>query len=96
MSNRTNDRRQANGRFKKNPIRQKSKYNNIDCSLCGLKNHKAAQGYPNIKTDIVRLYKTMSSHNTCSLCPGSKKNILNYPPTLCPLKQGGLCHLIDN
>ena len=84
------------GTSKKNSISQKSKYNNIDCSLCGLKDHKTAQGYPNMKTDIGRLYKIIPSQGTCSLCPGSKKNILNYPPTLCPLKQGGLCHLIDN
>ena len=89
MSSGNNERRQVNGRFKKNPIKPRTNYSNMGCSLCGLSDHKASQGCPNMKTDDGRLYKTLPSHSTCSLCPGAKKNTLNHPPMVCPFRKGG-------
>ena len=59
------------------------------CSLCGKRNHMAAQGCPNMVNDVGAPIKIMPTLGTCSACPASVNPRLNHPSMLCPYRKGG-------
>ncbi len=61
------------------------------CSLCGYKNHQTTdcQNMRNAAGKVIRVHPVQV---TCGLCPGSRKDTLHHPPTLCPFKANGFLH----
>ena len=59
------------------------------CSLCGKKDHIAAQGCPNIKDNAGTTVKIMPTLGTCQACPTKISPRLNHPSQLCPYRVGG-------
>jgi len=61
------------------------------CSLCGYKNHQTTdcQNMRNAAGKVIRVHPVQG---TCGLCPGSRKDTLHHPPTLCPFKVNGFLH----
>jgi hypothetical protein len=59
------------------------------CSLCGKKDHTAAQGCPNIVNDAGTQIKIMPTLGTCQSCPTKIMPRLNHPSQLCPYRVGG-------
>jgi hypothetical protein len=59
------------------------------CSLCGKKDHVAAQGCPYIVNDAGTVVKMMPTLGTCQACPANIVPRLNHPSQLCPYRIGG-------
>ena len=59
------------------------------CSLCGLKNHTAANGCRNMKDDLGKILNVQPSQSYCSACPPNVTPRLNHPQVLCPFRVGG-------
>jgi hypothetical protein len=61
------------------------------CSLCGQKNH-GTTNCPNMRNASGKLIRVHPVQGTCGLCPGSRKNTLHHPQSLCPYKINGCLH----
>jgi len=59
------------------------------CSLCGKKDHVAAQGCPYIIDNAGTTVKIMPTLGTCQACPAKIVPRLNHPSQLCPYRAGG-------
>ena len=59
------------------------------CSLCGRKDHTAAQGCPHMVNDNGAPVKIMPTLGTCQSCPSKVSPRLNHPSPLCPYRKGG-------
>jgi len=59
------------------------------CSLCGKKDHTAAQGCPHMVSDNGVPVKIMPTLGTCQSCPAKVSPRLNHPTPLCPYRKGG-------
>lgn len=62
------------------------------CSLCGHKDHKAADGCPFMVADNGKPIATLPMLGTCSVCPPSVHPKLHHPIPLCPFRTSGPLH----
>jgi hypothetical protein len=58
------------------------------CSLCGQKSHNT-HSCMNMRTPSGKIIQVHPVQSTCGLCPGSRKNTLHHPQSLCPFKTNG-------
>ena len=61
------------------------------CSLCGYKSHQTTncQNMRNASGKVIQVHPVQG---TCGLCPGSRKNTLHHPQSICPFKPNGCLH----
>lgn len=62
------------------------------CSLCGLKDHLAVNGCPNMMDDMGRPLQVHPCQTTCPDCPVSVQPRLNHSATYCPFRISGPLH----
>jgi len=71
-----------------------NKVNMKYCSLCGKRNHIAAQGCYNMVDDNGNRVNVLPTHSTCTECPERIVPRLNHPVQLCPFRRlGPMSHL---
>jgi CRISPR/Cas system-associated protein Cas10 (large subunit of type III CRISPR-Cas system) len=73
----------------------KKPYENRDkgmegCSLCGKRDHRAADGCPNMISDRGNIVPVIPSQNTCTACPPFVKPRLHHNVAICPFRKGGV------
>ena len=61
------------------------------CSLCGQKSHNTTN-CPNMRNASGKIIRVHPVQGTCGLCPGSRKNTLHHPQSICPFKPNGCLH----
>jgi hypothetical protein len=61
------------------------------CSLCGHKTH-ITTNCPNMRNASGKIIQVHPVQGTCGLCPGSRKNTLHHPQSICPFKPDGCLH----
>jgi hypothetical protein len=77
----------------RNPGRFQKPYNSgfspRYCSLCGKKDHTAAQECPYMVNDHGETVNVLPTLGTCQACPPEVSPRLNHPAPLCPYREGG-------
>ena len=71
---------------------QQGQKNRNYCSMCGLKDHLATDGCPNMMDDMGRPIQAHPCQTTCPECPSSVSPRLNHSATYCPFRISGPLH----
>ena len=89
VPNRNSDGKFSNYKRKPFNLKTANDYSRGYCSLCGKKDHRAADGCPNMKNDNGSVVTIMPCKDTCNACPNNIPVRLAHPEYICPYRKAG-------